>query len=75
MESGAVFLSLLGLLEVGDIPLGSPRPHQLPPLEDPHQVVDEILGLAVPVDLVGLRIFQPIAASNEAPEVGDVLRV
>ena len=66
MESGAVFLRCFAALELRDIPLGPPGPHQLPSLEDPHQVIH---------DLMGVRILQAVTASNEASEVGEVLRV
>ncbi len=75
MESGAVFLRCFAALEFRYVPLGSPGPHQLSSLEDPHQVIHEIFGLAVSVDLMGVRILQAITASNEASEVGEVLGV
>jgi hypothetical protein len=75
MESGAVFLRCFAAFELRDVPLGSPRPHELPSLEDPHQVIHEILGFAVSVDFVGLRILQAVTTANEASEVGEVLRV
>lgn len=52
MDSGAVFLSGGITLLLGDVSLRSPRPRQLPPLENPHQIIHEVLGVAVAVDLV-----------------------
>jgi hypothetical protein len=52
MDPGAVFLSPGTAFLFGDVSLRPPSPHQLSPLEDPHQVVDEIFGVAVAVDLL-----------------------
>ena len=49
MDPGAVFLRFSATLLFGDVSLRSPSPHQLSPLENPHQIVDEELGVAVAV--------------------------
>jgi hypothetical protein len=65
MDPGAVFLICGTALLFGDVSLRSPGPYQLTPLENPHQIVHEILGVAVPVDLLRLGIFQPVPAPDE----------
>ena len=51
MEAGAVLLSWIRS-GVRYVALGPPRSDQLPALEDAHQIVHEVLGVAVAVDFL-----------------------
>jgi hypothetical protein len=65
MDPGAILLSLQCAALVGDVALRPPCSHQLTPLEDPHQIVDEVLGVAIAVDLVRLGILEAVTTSDE----------
>jgi hypothetical protein len=46
VDPGPVFLRWFSRPGPGDVPLGAPGPHQLTPLEDPHQIVHEATGIS-----------------------------
>src|SRR3954464_2144170 len=75
MDPREIFLSFSSTLTPGKISLSAPRANQLSPLEDPHQVVDEVFRVAIAIDLVRLCVLQPVAAPNKRALVCHVFQV
>jgi hypothetical protein len=72
---GAPAQLLLQPLLLGDVELRAPAAHETAAFDHAHEVVQEDLGIALGVHLVGLGTGQPVAGLDEGAQILDVVGV